>query len=286
MPNLNGRLCTAVFLGFFTCGAFAATLLAQSEWRPGAYCYRDDSNYRAYRMAVCDCVGYQGSNGENLPPCPTNSTMTVNACVAGIKSTTFSYADEWNTTPTCPVMGGTGLVTRDVKYVCYDASSMGTDYLANTETVCDCVDMNTGWIKEDGVSSPRYTRRTGTFVCGEHTFATYCEYQMMDPETGNYTTYTQGSTFETLENFLCGPTHLTDGIKTEYSCDVNYYLKNGTTCTDCPSAGSVDGVNIWETTDEYNTSTSIKSCYVPANSFSVSDDSGKWTWGNDCHYSN
>ena len=284
MPNLNGRLYVAFFGVLLAHGAIAATLLAKSEWRPGAFCYRDDSNYHAYRMAVCDCVGYQGSNGENLPDCPQNSTMTVDACVAGIKSTSFSYSNEWNYTPDC--MSGAGMVTRNVKYVCYNASSLGTNYLANTQSVCDCADMNTGWIKEDGASSPRYTRRTGTFECGEHTFSTYCEYQMMDPETEEYTTYNNGYSWKTYENFFCGPTHLTDGIKTEYSCEASYYLKNGTTCTDCPSAGTIDGVRVWETSAEYNTSTSIKSCYVPADSFSVDDETGKWTYGADCNYGN
>lgn len=235
-------------------------------------------------MAACDCVGYNGSIGESLPDCPTDSTMTVDACVAGIKSETFSYSDQWSATPTCPIMGSDGMVTRDIKYICYDASSIGQDYLANTKTYCDCNDMDTGWLHEDGPDSPKYTRRKGEFVCGEHTFSTYCEYQMMDPETYEYTTYTQGYSWETFENYFCGPTTL-DGIQTTYSCEAGYYLKNGTTCTECPVAADIDGITIYETSDMYNSSNQASSCYVPASSFSIPDDTGTWTWGNDCHYS-
>ena len=282
MPNLNGRLCATLFICLCTHNAFAATLLAQSEWRPGAYCYRDDSNFRAYRMAACDCVGYQGSIGENLSDCPTDSTMTDDACVAGIESTTFSYADEWNTTPTCPVAGGTGMVTRDIKYICVDVTNLGS--ATATETWCDCNDMDTDWQHVGDASSILYEKKSAEFVCNDHTFSTYCEYQMMDPETGQYTTYTQGSTFETYEAFVCGPTTL-NGLQTTYSCEAGYYLKNGTTCTACPTAGTVDGVQLYDTSDQYNTSTNIASCYVPKDSFSVSDTSGNWTWGNDCNYS-
>lgn len=267
MSNLNGRLYTALFLGFFTCDAFAG-LIAQNQWEPGADCY---SGYTDYKVAVCDCIGYQGSMGPNWPSCDTNTPPSM-PCLMGTRTMHFHYPRLHSVVPNC-MNTNEGGAYRDVKYYCYDAGDW------DVSSVCDCVDMDTDW--EIDSTGTTYTKQTATFQCGTYDFSTYCEYQMMDPITEQYETYTQGTLHPGNKNYVCGPADLLSP-KTEYACAQGFYLA-GTTCKDCPTADSVDGVAVYSTAPDMNTG-NVRSCYVPANSFSVSDDYGKWTWGNNCYY--
>lgn len=266
----------AAFLFFFTHGAFA-TMIPSSEWAPGGNCYTDSTKYK---IAVCDCIGYQGSNGTALPECDTNSP-TSDICLMGTKTELFHYSGLHGVIPDCMSPGGNGNgESRAVKYVCFDRTTW-----SDADSVCDCADYITDWVQGSETSSNnnRYTRTTATFQCGTYDFSTYCEYQMMDPETYEYTTYSQGTTYTGKKNYVCGPAALNQP-KTEYACTPGYYLATST-CKSCPDdTTSIDGITLVSTSADYNQG-NLLSCYVPASSFSIPDDTGTWTWGNDCYYS-
>lgn len=69
---------------------------------------------------------------------------------------------------------------------------------------------------------------------------------------------------------------------TNYQCAVGYYGRstNGTTgCTRCPSSGGVYG------TTANAGSTSITSCYIPANT-AMTDGTGEYVFTSNCYYKN
>ena len=263
-----GNLRIILLMCLVTHNAFAS-LIPTDQWAPGTDCY---TNSTKYKVAVCDCIGYHGSIGNNRPKCDQNSP-TSDICLMGTKTELFTY-EEYLTIPEC-MDTNTGEY-RAIEYVCFNPSSW-----PDISSVCDCNDYVTDWVRGSDTSehNNRYTRTTAKFQCGTYTFSTYCEYKIMDPETEQYTTYTQGKKYTDKKEFVCGPS-AKNYPKIEYACTAGSYLKPDNTCELCPD-GAIGDTALYSTSPDLNQG-NVRSCYIPKYSFTISDDIGQWTWSSNC----
>lgn len=146
---------------------------------------------------------------------------------------------------------------------------------------------STNWttVRTGVVSQPSKIGRVATSNSSECVINVVSDSTVYGCAAGYYTANVGDSTNSRLVCFAC-PDNATCGVigNTEmFKCKDGYYAAsaNATTCTKCPSVGSVEGK-----TGKLG-ATSITECYVPGTALAGSDDSGSYTYNDDkCNYKN